>query len=99
MEGIDHVQDLIDVSKEVFGNLTPIQEVGGTGFTQNSGNIKSAEEIGEQIDQDLKAEIVRNETPDIEKFIAYEKEQEAKSPKKKILTYEDIVNQELAVGE
>jgi putative transposase len=98
VEGRDFVQEIIDANKRAFGNLTPIEEIGGDGVVQNGGNIRRAVDIGKQISDDLEAEMTRNERPDIGRRIAFEDELEPE-PEKKIIGYDDIIRQRLASGE
>jgi len=88
------IQNIIDARADALSDLTPIAEIGGSGFTQNSGNIERVIGAGKQIDADLEVDAVRSESPDVDLLEAMSHSFEEK-PIPKLITHETIAEDEL----
>lgn len=96
-KGEDLIKNLIDANKEVFGNLTPVESVGGKGFTQNAGNLDYLVDVGSQINDELERLKLLSEGPDLELMERLEQYEEAQRPPvKKRISPLTIIEDELA---
>lgn len=96
-KGRDYIQEINEASAEVFGNLTPIEEIGGEGFTQNAGNLDFLVEQGQRINEELDRLNLLSEGPNLEIAEALVKAHEEQRPAvRKLITPYSIIEDELA---
>lgn len=96
-KGRDYIHELNQAGAEVFGNLTPVEEVGGNGFTQNAGNLDYLVEQGQRINEELDRLNLLSEGPNLEIAEALVKAHEEQRPAvRKLITPYSIIEDELA---
>jgi hypothetical protein len=91
----DFTQEIIEANKEAFKDSKAIELIGGSGLTQNSGNVESLSQVAKNIEQELKTSKELKE-----QYVAWEeltqatkKEERQKKPQD---YYEDIYAKKIA---